>query len=330
MAVKISTISALVVFLALLSLSHFSHGELQLGFYNKTCPNVEKIVFGVVQDAFRTNSRLAPLMIRLYFHDCFSNGCDASLLLDSTTSEKTAGPNLSVDGYALIDAIKDELEIKCAGFVSCADIITLATRDLVNLASGGKARYEIPTGRFDGRESLASSVDLPGPQMSVADTFEMFEKRNLDLTDMVLLLGGHTIGKTHCSFIKDRLYNFKNTEGPDPAMDPKLVKELKRECPENSKQNKAINLDQNVSSSNIVDASFYKQIKSGRGILQIDDQLATDEMTEQIVTDLAEGDDFLARFGQAMVKLGSFGVKNKDAGEIRKSCRSCKNRFCTA
>lgn len=113
-------------------------------------------------------------------------------------------------------------------------------------------------------------------------------------------------------------------------MDPKLVKELKRECPENSKQNKAINLDQNVSSSNIVDASFYKQIKSGRGILQIDDQLATDEMTEQIVTDLAEGDDFLARFGQAMVKLGLFGVKNKDTGEIRKSCRSCKNRFCTA
>lgn len=56
-------------------------------------------------------------------------------------------------------------------------------------ASGGKARYEIPTGRFDGRESLASTVDLPGPQMSVSDTFKMFEKRKLSLTDMVLLLG---------------------------------------------------------------------------------------------------------------------------------------------
>lgn len=60
-------------------------------------------------------------------------------------------------------------------------------------ASGGKARYEIPTGRFDGRESLASSVNLPGPQMSVSDTVEMFEKRNLDLTDMVLLLGTNNI-----------------------------------------------------------------------------------------------------------------------------------------
>ncbi|KAF8098909.1 hypothetical protein N665_0256s0039 [Sinapis alba] len=330
MAVKISTITTLIVFLALLSSGHFSYGQLLLGFYSKTCPNVEEIVFGVVQDAFSKNSRLAPLMIRLYFHDCFSNGCDASLLLDSSTGEKTAGPNLSVDGYALIDAVNDKLEEKCAGVVSCADIIALITRDLVHLASGRKARYEIPTGRFDSKEeSLESSVDLPDPQMSVSETFEMFEKRNLNLTDMVLLLGGHTIGVTHCSLIMDRLYKFNNTQNPDPSMERNLVKELRRKCPENSVQNKAIDLDQNVSSSKIVDASFYKQIKAHRGILQIDDQLAKDEMTKQIVMDLAEGNDFLARFGQAMVKLGSFGVKDKDTGEIRKSCRSC-NDFCTA
>lgn len=145
---------------------------------------------------------------------------------------------------------------------------------------------------------------------------------------MTLLIGGHTIGVTHCSLIMDRLYKFNNTQNPDPAMDRNLVKELRRKCPENSGQNKAINLDQNVSSSNIVDASIYKQMKSRRGILQIDDQLAKDEMTKQIVTDLAEGNDFLARFGQAMVKLGSYGVKDQDTGEIRTSCRSC-NEFCT-
>ncbi|CAG7892090.1 unnamed protein product [Brassica rapa] len=332
MAVKISIISALIVFLALLSLSHFSYGELRLGFYSKSCPGVEETVFRVVKKAFSDNSTLAPLMIRLYFHDCFSNGCDASLLLDSTTSptEKKAGPNLSVDGYALIDAVKDELEInKCPGVVSCADIIALVTRDLVDLASGRKIRYEIPTGRFDGRESLASTVDLPGPQMSVSDTFKMFEKRKLSLTDMVVLLGGHTIGVAHCSFIMDRLYNFKNTGKPDPSMDPTLVEQLREKCPEDSSAGRVINLDQDVLSSNIVDASFYKQIKSRRGILHIDQLLATDEMTKQIVTDLAEGNDFLARFGQAMVNLGSVGVKDKDTGEVRTSCRACKNMFCT-
>ncbi|CAH8362345.1 unnamed protein product [Eruca vesicaria subsp. sativa] len=330
MAMKNSTISALIVFLALLSSSHFSYGQLRLGFYNETCPNVEQIVSQVVQDAFSKNSTLAPLMIRLYFHDCFSNGCDASLLLDGRTSEKTAPPNLSVDGYALIDTVKTAVEKNCTGVVSCADIIALATRDLVNLASGGKARYEIPTGRFDGRVSSALLVKLPGPEMSVSATFKMFEDRNFTITDMVLLLGGHTIGVTHCSFIMDRLYNFNNTKNSDPAMDPNLVKELKKDCPQNSGENKRINLDQNVSSSNIVDASFYKQIKSRRGILKIDDLLATDAMTKQTVTDFANGNDFLARFGQAMVKLGAFGVKDKSTGEIRTSCRSCKNLLCVA
>ena len=62
-------------------------------------------------------------------------GCDASLLLDGPSSERTAPPNLSVRGYDLIEAIKQALEDKCPGVVSCADIIAMATRDAVNLAS---------------------------------------------------------------------------------------------------------------------------------------------------------------------------------------------------
>ncbi|CAH8362425.1 unnamed protein product [Eruca vesicaria subsp. sativa] len=328
MAMKNSTISALIVILALFSSSHVSYGELRLGFYSKTCPNVEQIVSQVVKDAFSKNSTLAPLMLRLYFHDCFSNGCDASLLLDGSASEKTAPPNLSVDGYALIDTVKTAVEKNCTGVVSCSDIIALATRDLVTLASGGKTRYEIPTGRFDGKVSSAATVKLPGPKMSVSDTIKMFEDRNLNVTDMVLLLGGHTIGVAHCSFILDRLYNFKNTGKPDPSMNTTLVEELKKQCPKDSVE-QVINLDQDASSSNIVDASFYKQIRSRRGILHIDQLLATDPLTSDVVMNLANGNDFLARFGQAMVKLGSVGVLDKVTGEIRTSCRSCKNPLCT-
>jgi peroxidase len=63
-------------------------------------------------------------------------GCDASLLVDSTPgnqAEKEAGPNQTVRGFEFIDEMKKVLETVCPNTVSCADIIALATRDAVAL-----------------------------------------------------------------------------------------------------------------------------------------------------------------------------------------------------
>lgn len=62
-----------------------------------------------------------------------TQGCDASLLLDSSgsiISEKGSNPNRnSARGFEVIDQIKSELEKACPKTVSCADILTLAARD---------------------------------------------------------------------------------------------------------------------------------------------------------------------------------------------------------
>ena len=67
---------------------------------------------------------------------CFGQGCDASILLNFTSAsgnqtEKVAIPNQTVRGFGFVDAIKSLLEAECPGVVSCADIISLATRDSI-------------------------------------------------------------------------------------------------------------------------------------------------------------------------------------------------------
>ncbi|KAI3830845.1 hypothetical protein MKX03_015550 [Papaver bracteatum] len=246
----------------------------------------------------------------MQFHDCFVIGCDASLLLDGDSSEKKAGANLNVRGYNLIDEAKTAIEQACPGIVSCSDIIIMATRDAVALSGGSAARYEVETGRRDGIISRATDVDLPGPGISVSSAINQFVNKGLTATDMVVLLGGHTVGIAHCNFFQDRLWNFDNTGSADPSMDPALVETLKLKCPEGSNdESVTVNLDQSPSSSNIVDNSFYQAIRSSRGILEIDQKLALDPSTTDAVATLAnDGFRFLNLFGQSIVNLGGVGV----------------------
>ncbi|CAN1787838.1 Peroxidase 60 [Linum perenne] len=111
------------------------YGALQVGFYRGKCgfADVEAIVGGVVSSHFFRDPSILASLIRLHFHDCFVNGCDASILLDGTDTEKTASPNHSVRGYEIIDQAKSAVDRICPGVVSCADLIAIAARDAVFL-----------------------------------------------------------------------------------------------------------------------------------------------------------------------------------------------------
>ena len=54
-------------------------GQLQVGFYSSTCPQVEPTVQAVVRDAVASDPNMAAVLLRLHFHDCFVEVSDLSI-----------------------------------------------------------------------------------------------------------------------------------------------------------------------------------------------------------------------------------------------------------
>ncbi|KAL1202920.1 Peroxidase 44 [Cardamine amara subsp. amara] len=290
--------------------------QLQFGFYGRSCPRAETIVANVVANRFRSDRTIPAALLRMQFHDCFVRGCDASLLIDprpGRPSEKSTGPNASVRGFEIIDEAKRQLEIACPRRVSCADIVTLATRDAVALAGG--PRFSVPTGRRDGLRSNPNDVNLPGPTIPVAAAIQTFAAQGMSVNDMVTLIGGgHSVGVAHCSLFQDRL--------ADPAMDRTLNARLRNTC--RSPNDPSVFLDQKTPFT--VDNAIYGEIQRQRGILRIDQNMGLDGSTRGIVSGFASSNTlFRQRFAQAMVKMGRIRVLTGTAGEIRRNCRVFNN-----
>ncbi|OMO73271.1 Plant peroxidase [Corchorus capsularis] len=115
--------------------------KLSSSFYDSTCPDASTIVRSKIEEALQSDSRIAASLLRLHFHDCFVDGCEASLLLDNSDtiqSEKDALPNNnSARGFDVVDNIKAELEKACPMTVSCADLLALAAQASVSLNTHG-------------------------------------------------------------------------------------------------------------------------------------------------------------------------------------------------
>ncbi|KAH9769001.1 peroxidase 25 [Citrus sinensis] len=296
----------------------------RVGFYSRSCPRAESIVKSTVQAHFRSDPTVAPGLLRMHFHDCFVHGCDASILINGPNTEKTAPPNRLLRGYDVIDDAKSQIEAACPGIVSCADILALAARDSVVVTRG--ISWQVPTGRRDGRISLASdTANLPGFTESVEAQKQKFLDKGLNTQDLVTLVGAHTIGTTACQIFKYRLYNFTTTTatGADPTIDATFIPQLRALCPENGDGARRVALD--TGSPNRFDTSFFSNLRNGRGVLESDQKLWSDASTKAVVQRFLGvrgllGLTFNVEFGRSMVKMSNIGVKTGTDGEIRKIC----------
>jgi peroxidase len=220
-----------------------------------------------------------------FFGRGFHQGCDASVLLEGTDTEKQGFPNLSLRGFEVINEAKKALEDACPRTVSCSDILAFAARDASYILSSNNIEYSVPAGRYDGKVSFANETmgkNLPPPFADVALLIKMFADKGLDKDDMVVLSAAHTIGRSGCLSFSDRV----NPPGsPSPSMDPALAADLNKTC---DTPNRAMtNVSQDSITPNALDNQYFRNVLSGKVLFTSDAALNSSD-TRELVTIYAD------------------------------------------
>lgn len=302
---------------------HRANGDLQMGYYSESCPRVEEIIKEQVTNLYEKHGNTAVSWLRNLFHDCMVKSCDASILLDTVAgeeSEKASPRNFGMRNFKYIQTIKSALEEECPNIVSCADIVVLSARDGAVMLGGPRA--EMKTGRKDSKENYLAEVEnfIPNHNDSMELVLSRFQSIGVDTEGTVALLGAHSVGRVHCINLVHRLY-----PTVDPTMDPTYADYLKLRCPSTDPDPRAVEPTysrNDLRTPMILDNMYYKNILEHKGLLVVDEQLATHPATSPFVEKMAADNIYFHdQFSRAMVILSENNPLTGDQGEIRKDCR---------
>ncbi|OWM84920.1 hypothetical protein CDL15_Pgr027707 [Punica granatum] len=255
---------------------------------------------------------MAASLIRLHFHDCFVQGCDASILLKDGGEREAKPNNNSVRGYEVIDSAKSQVEKVCPGIVSCADILAVAARD-ASVAVGGPS-WTVKLGRRDSTNgNRARTTDLPSPNSSLEILISHFHRKGLSVRDMVALSGAHTLGQAQCLTFRDRIYS----NGTN--IDTGFASARKRSCPASGGDSNLAPLD--LVTPNSFDNSYFKNLMHKKGLLPSDQVLFCGRSTHSIVSKCIKNPTkFKSDFAAAMIRMGDIEPLTGSQGQIRKIC----------
>ncbi|XP_030932483.1 peroxidase P7 [Quercus robur] len=314
-----ATSSSFIAIVSLALLLGSVNAQLSTNFYSSSCPKLFSTVKSTVQSAISKEARMGASLLRLFFHDCFVNGCDGSILLDDTSNfigEKNAVPNKnSARGFDVVDNIKSAVEKACPGVVSCADILAVASRDSVAILGGPS--WNVKLGRRDARTAsqAAANNSIPPPTSNLNQLISRFNNLGLSTRDMVALAGSHTIGQARCTSFRARIYNETN-------IDSSFANTRRSNCPRTSGSgdNNLAPLD--IQTPTKFENNYYKNLLQNRGLLHSDQQLFNGGSTDSIVRTYSNSEStFNSDFAAAMIKMGDISPLTGSNGEVRKNCR---------
>ncbi|CAL4911981.1 unnamed protein product [Urochloa decumbens] len=311
--------SGIILLLLLAAGTSSAMAQLSTGFYSHSCPGVYDAVRSAMKAAIAREQRMGASILRLFFHDCFVQGCDASLLLDDTASfqgEKMARPNNgSVRGFEVIDDVKSAVDKVCPGVVSCADILAIAARDSVVILGG--PNWDVKLGRRDSTTASFSGANnnIPPPTSGLSNLTSLFAAQGLSQKDMVALSGAHTIGQARCTNFRAHVYNDTNIDGA-------FARTRQSACPRTSGSgdNNLAPLD--LQTPTVFENNYYKNLVCKKGLLHSDQELFNGGSTDaQVQSYVSSQSAFFADFVTGMIKMGDITPLTGSNGEIRKNCR---------
>ncbi|XP_058766844.1 peroxidase P7-like [Vicia villosa] len=309
------TMISLVLFVLIIG---STNAQLSINFYSSSCPKLLPTVKSTMQSAISKEARIGASILRLFFHDCFVNGCDGSILLDDTTTftgeQHAPQNNNSARGFEVIDNIKSAVENVCPGVVSCADILAIAAADSVAILGG--PTWNVKLGRRDARNASqsAATTSIPLATSDLKVLAKMFSNNGLSIKDLVALSGGHTIGQARCTTFRTRIYNETN-------IDTSFANTRQSNCPSTSGSGDSNLAPLDLQTPISFDNNYFKNLIQKKGLLHSDQQLFNGGSADSIVSGYSTNPkSFSSDFVVAMIKMGDIKPLTGSKGEIRKNC----------
>ncbi|KAJ6345885.1 hypothetical protein OIU78_008533 [Salix suchowensis] len=192
------------------------------------------------------------------------------------------------------------------------------------LIQSGGPYYPLSFGRKDGftASEKAANEQLPSPIEPLENITAKFTSKGLDMKDVVVLSGAHTIGFAQCFTFKRRLFDFKGTGKPDPTLESSALANLQGMCPNKDASNRNL-APLDSASTYRFDNAYYVNLVNGTGLLESDQALMRDPKTSAIVTAYSSNSYlFSADFASSMTKLSNLGILTGSNGQIRNKCGS--------
>ncbi|OMO74159.1 heme peroxidase, plant/fungal/bacterial [Corchorus capsularis] len=254
-----------------------------------------------------------PFLLCLYISSFVSPYPSAYSQLDYRFYDRSCPRLLNMVKYGVWAAYKNDTRI-------AASLLRLHFHDcFVNV---GGPFWPVLLGRRDGTTASqqAANEQLPSPIEPLENITAKFTSKGLDLKDVVVLSGAHTIGFAQCFTFKRRLFNFQGTGKPDPTLDASAVSSLQSMCPDTDSSNSNL-APLDTASTYKFDNMYYTNLVNNVGLLESDQALMKDPKTAAMVNSYSAYPFlFWNDFSTSMAKLGNLGVITGKKGQIRKKC----------